>query len=163
MSAETDCIHRLYQAFAALDEAGMAACYHPEASFNDPAFSLNGRHEIAGMWAMLCMAVREKGRDVWKLEYRDVRVEDDIGYAHWEPHYRFSVSGRLVHNIIDARFHFRDGLIIEHRDSFDFHRWAKQAFGPIGLLMGGTAWMRNKVRTQARRNLERFIANRSHD
>ena len=31
-------VNRFYEAFARGDAAGMAACYHPEATFEDPAF-----------------------------------------------------------------------------------------------------------------------------
>ena len=31
-------VDRFYQAFARRDAAGMAACYHPQATFVDPAF-----------------------------------------------------------------------------------------------------------------------------
>ena len=36
----------------------------------------------------------------------------------------------------------RDGLIVDHVDSFDFHRWAGQALGPSGRLLGGTSFLR---------------------
>ncbi|MFY8063069.1 MAG: nuclear transport factor 2 family protein, partial [Usitatibacteraceae bacterium] len=32
------CIRRFYAAFANRDADGMAACYHPEIAFSDPAF-----------------------------------------------------------------------------------------------------------------------------
>jgi hypothetical protein len=31
-------VDRFYQPFAQGDDAGMAACYHPDATFEDPAF-----------------------------------------------------------------------------------------------------------------------------
>ena len=40
-NAET--IARFYAAFAALDGAGMAACYAPEVRFQDPVFQLQGK------------------------------------------------------------------------------------------------------------------------
>ena len=62
------------------------------------------------MWTMLC----ERGRDL-TLDWRDVRADDATGAAHWEPRYTFSVTGRPVHNKIDARFTFRDGKIATPR------------------------------------------------
>jgi hypothetical protein len=150
-------IARLYAAFANLDADAMAACYAPNAVFDDEAFSLRGREQIGGMWAMLCDAVKAKGRDVWKLEVSDISERS----AHWEATYRFSATGRLVHNIIDAEFEFDPtGLIKRHRDRFDFWRWSRQALGAPGLLLGWSPLLRNKVRAQAAKNLGRFLAAR---
>jgi hypothetical protein len=63
-----------------------------------------------------------------------------------------------VVNDIRATFRFRDGLIADHRDVFDFHRWARQALGPSGLLLGWTPIVRNAVRRKARANLDAFLA-----
>jgi ketosteroid isomerase-like protein len=153
-------IERFYEAFAALDAAAMAACYAPDARFRDPVFSLDGREQIMAMWSMLAEATRKTGRDVWKLEYSDVHAEGDEGGAHWEAHYRFSATGRLVHNKIDARFVFRDGLIVAHLDDFDFWAWSRQALGAPGWLLGWTPMLRNKVRAQAATKLALFKAGR---
>ena len=151
-------IERLYAAFAKLDAEAMAACYAQDAAFDDEAFSLRGREQIGGMWAMLCNATKAKGRDVWKL---DVSAITDRS-AHWDATYRFSATGRMVHNIIDAEFEFdRAGLITRHRDRFDFWRWSRQALGMPGLLLGWSPLLRAKVRAQAAKNLERFIASRN--
>ena len=151
----TATIERLYAAFAELDSAAMQACYAEGATFDDEAFSLRGREQIGGMWRMLCEAVRAKGRAEWKLELSAVT---DRG-AHWEPTYLFSATGRLVHNVIDAEFEFdAAGLITRHRDHFDFWRWARQALGAPGLLLGWTPFLRAQVRAQAASNLKRFLA-----
>jgi hypothetical protein len=55
-----------------------------------------------------------------------------------------------VVNEIDASMRFEDGLIIEHRDSFDFWKWSRMALGPSGLLLGWTPMVRNKVRAQSK-------------
>jgi len=148
-------IEKLYSAFAKLDADTMATCYAPDAGFDDEAFSLRGRGQIGGMWTMLCDAVKSKGRDVWKIEVRDVTERS----AHWEATYRFSATGRLVHNIIEAEFEFGpDGLITRQRDRFDFWRWTRQALGAPGLLLGWSPMLRAKVRAQAAKNLDRFLA-----
>ncbi len=152
-------IERFYQAFRDLDADTMAASYAEQATFQDAAFTLQGRREIGGMWRMLCEAVKAKGRDVWKLDYSGIRADSTRGVAHWEPHYRFSATGRMVHNIIDAEFEFENGLIVAHRDHFDFNRWARQAIGPLPvMLLGWTPVLRNKVRKTAAENLRRFLA-----
>lgn len=153
MSAAT--IGRLYAAFEQLDAAAMQACYAVDARFDDEAFSLRGREQIGGMWRMLCEAVRAKGMAQWKLEVSAITERS----AHWEPTYLFSATGRLVHNVIDAEFEFDGaGLITRHTDRFDFWRWARQALGAPGLLLGWTPFLRAKVRSQAAANLRRFLA-----
>ena len=150
-------IERFYAAFAKLDAETMAACYAADAAFDDEAFSLRGREQIGGMWAMLCNATKAKGRDVWKLEVSAITERS----AHWDATYRFSATGRMVLNRIDAEFEFdRAGLITRHRDRFDFWRWSRQALGMPGLLLGWSPLLRAKVRAQAAKNLQRFIASR---
>jgi hypothetical protein len=156
MSRKT--IEALYAAFARLDGVAMAECYAENARFDDAAFSLAGRREIGAMWTMLCEATKAKGRDVWKLEASAITETS----AHWEAHYRFSVTGRMVHNIIEAKFEFdAAGLIVRQQDSFDFWRWSRQALGTPGLLLGWSPFLRNKVRAQAAANLKKFLAQKA--
>ena len=152
-------IERLYAAFARLDGQAMQACYAENARFDDEAFSLQGRRQVGGMWRMLCEATQTKGLAHWKLDVSDIRAADGRGAAHWEAHYLFSVTGRRVHNIIDAEFEFdANGLIVKHRDRFDFWRWSRQALGTPGVLLGWTPFLRAKVRAQAASNLQRYLA-----
>ena len=149
-------IERFYRAFRARDAATMGACYHPEIAFSDPAFpALHGR-EAAAMWAMLC----ERAQDL-EIEFGAVHADDARGGAHWEARYTFSPTGRRVHNLIDADFEFRGGLIARHVDRFGFWRWARQALGPAGWLLGWTPLVRNRVRSEARRGLEAHLRRRS--
>ncbi len=148
-------IERFYAAFAQLDHATMQACYAPGATFQDEAFSLAGAHQIGGMWRMLCEATRAKGLAHWQLAASDITERS----AHWEAHYLFSATGRLVHNKIDASFEFdAQGLITRHHDRFDFWAWSRQALGVPGLLLGWSPFLRHKVRVTAGAQLERFLA-----
>jgi hypothetical protein len=61
---------------------------------------------------------------------------------------------------IEARFVFRDGKIAEHRDHFDLWRWARQALGSKGLLLGWAAPVQNAIRRQAAKGLGQFRASR---
>lgn len=152
-------IEAFYSAFARLDPSGMAPCYAEGVSFADEVFTLDGRQEVMGMWRMLCEATKAKGADVWALKYRDVIADAASGAAHWDAHYRFSATGRIVDNSIDAAFEFdREGRIVRHRDSFDFWKWSRQALGAPGVLLGWTPLLRNKVRGQAGANLRKFMA-----
>ena len=141
-------IDRFYAAFRDRDASAMAACYQPDATFDDPVFQVKGG-EVADMWTMLC----ERGRDL-TLDWRDVRADEREGSAHWEPRYTFSVTGRPVHNSIDSRFTFRDGRIASQVDSFSLWRWTRMALGPKGAALGWAPFVKNAVRTQARRNFD---------
>lgn len=151
-------IETFYGAFARLDPDAMEPCYAEDVTFEDEVFSLRGKREVMGMWRMLCAATKDKGADVWRLEFGNVHADADSGGAHWDAHYRFSATGRLVDNSIDARFDFGpDGRITRHRDRFSFWRWSRQALGTPGLLLGWTPMLRAKVRARAEGNLRRFM------
>ena len=152
--ANAETIHRLYVALGRRDGEAMAACYTPDATFDDPAFSLRGE-QVGDMWRMLC----SRGKDL-TVEASGIEADASSGRAHWVATYTFSGSGRKVVNRIDARFTFRDGLIATHVDSFDLWRWAAQALGPVGLLLGWTPMLKRKIRTQAAQSLARFSAER---
>lgn len=146
-------ITKFYEAFDRLDAAAMAACYHPEVVFEDPAFGRLQGKKAAEMWAMLCES--QKGKD-FRITYQDIQSEDNAGSAHWEAFYTFSKTGRKVHNKIDAQFRFQDGLIISHTDHFNLRRWAAQAMGFKGWLLGGTDFFRKKMQAQTNHLLDKF-------
>ena len=159
MHPNAETIKRFYAAFAELDPEAMAACYADDVRFDDEVFSLRGKAQVMGMWRMLCEATRAKGQDVWRLEASGIEADARTGRAHWDAHYRFSATGRLVLNRIDAAFSFNpDGLIVTHRDRFDFWAWSRQALGAPGWLLGWTPFLRNQVRQQAVANLRKFLA-----
>lgn len=144
-------IHRFYEAFARLDHCTMAACYAASARFADPVFPDLRDAQVGLMWRMLC----ERGSDL-RVTHGPVEMERDRCRTEWEAWYTFSATGRPVHNRIRAEFVMRDGLIAEHRDQFNFHRWARQALGFKGLVLGWTPLVRRAVQAQAARSLERF-------
>ncbi len=146
-------LHSFYQAFQCKDYTAMKACYHPEAEFNDEVFrNLNAR-EAGMMWEMLI----KNGRDL-ELEYAEVEAGDASGRAIWTATYSFSKAKRKVVNTIQASFEFRDGKIIRHTDRFNFYRWARQAFGFPGLLLGWTGWFKARVRAAVRERLQEYMA-----
>lgn len=156
-------LHRLYQAFARLDVVTMAECYAPDATFQDPVFRLSGKDEVVGMWNMLCTATLTKAPQDWRLVHQGVQTSAGpngvTGQAQWDAWYRFSATGRLVHNRIQGQFVFNEqGLIVRHHDQFDFWRWARHALGPAGWLLGWSPTLRYRVRSQAHYNLKRFTA-----
>jgi len=152
-------LQRLYAAFERRDGEAMQALYAPQATFDDPVFSLHGAHEIGGMWRMLCRSARKRSRDEWSLKASDLHVEGDRGRAHWEVTYLYGTADRLVLNVVDSEFEFTpDGHILRHVDHFDFRAWAAQALGWPGRLFGGLTPMQRFVRRQAADKLARFLA-----
>jgi ketosteroid isomerase-like protein len=148
-----DLIEQFYAAFGECDGERMAACYAPLASFSDPVFGALDAREAGGMWRMLTGQAKDL-----RIELLDSQAEGEQGSAHWRAHYTFSQTGRAVVNDVHASFRFADGLIVEHVDDFDFYRWARQALGPRGLLLGWTPFVHSAVRTRARASLEQFLA-----
>jgi ketosteroid isomerase-like protein len=154
MNQNEQLIEKFYSSFAARDPIGMIECYHPDVSFQDEVFTLRGK-AVGAMWHML-IEPEKKDKDT-VLTYSDIQADETTGRAHWEARYTFSATGRKVHNILDATFRFQEGKIIEHRDRFDFWRWSRMALGPMGILLGWSPMVRNKVRATANERLERFI------
>jgi ketosteroid isomerase-like protein len=142
-------IRTLYDALDRHDGDAMAALYAPEGRFHDPAFGELTGEEAGDMWRMLT----GRSKDL-SVELAEHDADGDTGTAHWIATYTFS-TGRPVVNDIRARFRFRDGLITEHDDSFSFSRWARQALGPAGIVLGLYP-MRLLVRRKARRDLAEF-------
>jgi len=146
-------VDRFYKAFARKDAAAMAACYHPNATFEDPAFGPLDREAVCAMWAMLL------GRSGDLTVTHRVLGESGPGVTvRWEARYTFTRTGRPVHNRIEATCTLEGGLIRTHRDAFSFWAWARQAFGPAGLLLGWTPWFQAKVRGEALRSLAAYRA-----
>ncbi len=149
MTAATNPVQRLYDGFLAKDGDAMEACYAKDATFRDEVFDLHGAEEIGAMWKMLLA----RGADL-TLEVSGIRADATAGAAHWEADYTFSATKRKVHNVIEASFVLRDGLIQQHVDQFDFWSWTRQALGPVGLVAGWTPMVRSKVQNEAARGLE---------
>lgn len=153
MNTDAATIESFYTALARRDHAAMAACYHESVRFSDPVFRNLSGDEVRAMWHMLC----EGGTDL-AVTFNAVEAAGGSGRAHWEARYTFGPTSRRVHNQIDASFVFEDGKIIRHDDHFDLWRWTRMALGMTGVLTGWTGFTKTKVRTTARRRLEKFIA-----
>src|SRR5258708_4637048 len=146
-------IHKLYTSFQIKDWKAMQSCYHDEATFTDPVFQNLTAKEVKAMWHMLAGTARDL-----KVLFSGVNVSLNKGACQWQAWYKFSRSGRSVHNVITARFEFKDELISRHTDQFDFWRWSRMALGIPGILLGWSPPFRNKIRKTAQRNLAKFIS-----
>jgi ketosteroid isomerase-like protein len=147
-------IRDLYEAMDRHDGETMAQMYDPNGRFSDPAFGELTGAEAGDMWRMLTVRAEDL-----RVELAEHSAEGDEGSARWIARYTFTRTGRPVVNDVRARFRFRDGRIVEHRDSFPFWAWARQALGPAGAVLGLPP-MSLLIRRRAREDLSKFQAGR---
>lgn len=154
MTPNESLITHFYTCFQNKDIKGMQDCYADQAVFNDPAFGPLNAAEVRGMWAMLIGSSKDM-----RIEFSAVKADEQAGTAtaHWDAYYTFSKTGNKVINRIDSSFVIKDGKILRHTDSFDFHTWAKQALGLSGLLLGWTSFLKTKVRKTAAGSLHSYL------
>ena len=153
VNANEGLITKFYTAFQQQDAATMASCYHQDITFSDPVFpSLHGQ-AASGMWRMLCARAQN-----FSLVFNEVQADATTGSAHWIATYTFSQTGRTVVNDIRAKFVFAEGKIIQHQDHFDLWKWARQALGLKGLLLGWSAMVRSAVQKQAAKSLQHYLS-----
>jgi len=136
---QSEIITNFYSAFQQLDVEKMLSYYHDDIEFTDPAFGTLKGNDAKNMWRMICGRAKD-----FSLEYNTVTENS----AHWNATYTFSATGNKVNNNIDATFEFKDGKISKHVDVFNLHKWASQALGIKGWLIGGTSFFQKKLHKQ---------------
>jgi ketosteroid isomerase-like protein len=141
-------LQRLFGALERHDHTEMGRCYQPTATFHDIAFDLKGADRIRAMWHMICETDIRAMFDI-------IHANDQEGGVALVDDYTFRETGRKVHNVIDSRFRFSDGLIAEHRDECDPQVWAAMALGGVkGCLAGRIRFLRS---LKANEKLDAFI------
>lgn len=153
MHANAALLRRFYDAFDARDAEAMAACYHDDVAFSDPVFGELSGEAARDMWRMLCARATDL-----RVTVGEVRADDREGSARWVATYSFGRGARPVRNDIRARFVFRDGRIARHDDAFSLWRWSGMALGPAGALLGWAPPVRARIRRDARKGLDAFVA-----
>jgi ketosteroid isomerase-like protein len=149
-------VERFYAALDRCDHRAMTASYAPAARFSDPVFRDLAGPAIGMMWRMLC----ERATDL-RVECGRLSAEGDTVRVEWEAWYTYSATGYPVHNRIAATFTLERGLILRHDDVFDLYRWARQALGARGLLLGWMPPVQRAIQRRAHRSLEAFAARRA--
>lgn len=153
MNTHTALIEKFYTAFQKLDAAGMNSCYNDDIVFFDPVFGLLKGEEAKSMWEMLCKNAKD-----FTLTYGNiVTLDEEYSTCDWVATYTFSKTGNKVVNKIKANMRFADDKIIEHSDAFSIHKWSKQAFGTLGVLIGWNSFFQNKIKRQAKQNLLKYM------
>jgi len=132
----------------------MQQCYAEDATFTDAAFKTLDAAQARAMWEMLC---KSSSAD-FKVEYRILSANNSSVTAQWTAWYTFSATSNKVVNYVKASFTLRDGKIVTHTDDFDFYKWARQALGTPGLLLGWLPFFKNKVQKTARGKLDAFMS-----
>jgi len=155
MTPNQQLITSFYKAFQNKDYKAMQNCYAEEAIFNDEVFQSLNAAEVRAMWEMFCI----KGQDL-QIEFSNVKADENSGSAKWTARYTFSKTNRKVVNHIKADFVIDRGKILNHNDHFDFHKWASQALGATGVLLGWTPIVKNKVRREGKKNLIAYMNNK---
>jgi len=153
MNNETAAIvNNFYEAFKQKNAAIMVSNYHPDLRFQDPAFGALSYQQTCAMWSMLCAQAADLD-----IVFTILKVDNDEVQTKWIAEYTFSKTNRFIHNEIIATMTIKDGRIISHVDDFDLHKWARQALGFKGLLLGGTSFFKTKLQQQTGRQLARYM------
>jgi ketosteroid isomerase-like protein len=148
----TEIITTFYQAFANQDPKGLAACYAPDVVFEDPAFGRLEGKDAHDMWRML-MA---RGGGATEVSFGDVQANGEKASANWMARYNYGPRRRMVVNEVHAEFIIKDGKIVKHTDTFNLWRWARQALGLNGLLLGWSAFFQARMNDTTRGLLADF-------
>lgn len=152
MNTNEQLIHHFYTSFQQKNVQSMQDCYAENATFSDAVFRNLNAAEVKSMWAMLI----KSGKDM-RVEFKNIEENEKGVTAEWDAWYTFSKTGKKVHNHVIASFLIEDGKIVKHTDYFNFYRWASQALGLTGILLGWTGFLKNKIAATAKKNLEGFM------
>lgn len=138
-------LETLFQCLNAHDPAGITSCYHPDASFQDIAFTLNGQKEIQAMWDFICSPDEKGTHSDIQAVVLDLAADASTGRATVVDIYTFRKYKRRVANLIESSFTFQDGKIIRHVDHCDPVCWARQAIGGfVGFIAGHIGFIRRR-------------------
>lgn len=130
----------------------MQNCYADDAIFTDEVFANLNANQVKAMWEMFC----KNGKDL-QINFTNIQADEKNGSAEWTAVYTFSKTKRRVLNKIKANFIFHNGKILTHTDRFNFYKWAAQALGVTGILLGWTSFVKNKVRKEGMKTLINYM------
>lgn len=149
------CLVKFYEAFQKQDYKTMGQCYHTEATFEDPAFGELSQPQVLCMWEMLLSRAQE-----FTLTCSKPLITSEEGSSEVTASYLFSKTHRKIVNHIFSTFVFKNGKIFKQVDKFDLWKWSRQALGLPAILLGWTPLFQNKIRAEARRNLDTWMNRR---
>jgi len=130
----------------------MQQCYAHNVRFTDDAFQSLRYNQVCAMWHMLLTSSSDL-----QLTFENVKADEHSGSCQWTAVYTFTLTNRKVINSIRTRMEFDGMKIAMHADAFNFWKWARQAFGFTGIILGWTTFFKKKVQSKARQRLQHFI------
>lgn len=142
---------RFFDAFAVGDWHAMGRLYAPQARFSDPLFPQLDAEQVRALWQMLLTQAQG-----FRLSYRIDAESDHAARVLWVAHYLY--GRRPVVNRVVSEMQLGAGCILVQNDHFNLWRWARQALGLTGWLLGGTPLLRRRLRREAAVRLQAFIA-----
>jgi ketosteroid isomerase-like protein len=152
MHPNEELLEKFYSSFQKKDPKTMGECYTDTVEFNDPVFKGLKGNTVRAMWQMLI----ERGADM-TITYKNIKANDTQGSADWVAVYPFSKTGKIITNHIHAKFQFKDGKIVNHRDYFSLWKWAGMALGATGYLMGFLPFIQNQIKNEANAGLTLYM------
>jgi hypothetical protein len=91
-----------------------------------------------------------------RTKFEIVEASDTRAVVNVIDDYTFRSTGRKVHNVIQSRFRFLNGSIVDQQDSCDPREWASMALGGVGGFLAGR--LPSLRQRKARKTLDAFIA-----
>ena len=142
-----------YSAFTKGDAETMISYYDDQIEFEDPAFGKLKGNEAKMIWKMLI----ERSQGNLKIDFEVIEATENIARVNWEARYPISNTGRRIHNKISTELTIENGKIIKHIDHFNLWKWAMQAFGFKGFLLGWTPFFKSKLQKKTGQLLKASI------
>lgn len=153
MQKAHEVITRFYTSFSQLNSGGMNDCYAEEIVFFDPVFEMLQGNEVRSMWEMLCRNAKD-----FSLSFSNITDLGDNYYTcDWVAEYTFSANGKKVINNVRANMKIENGFIIEHSDAYSLHKWAAQALGFSGRLLGWNSLYQRQIKNKAKGRLLEYM------
>jgi hypothetical protein len=142
---------RFYEAFQVRDWYTMGLLYANHAAFSDPVFPRLSAQGVRLMWQMLLTEAED-------LDVTVNVIEDtpDRARAAWVARYTFTPTKRVVVNRVQTDMRIAAGKIVQQIDRFSFWRWAGQALGTKGWMLGWAPQVRTQVQKKAAESLNEF-------
>lgn len=155
-------LRQFYAHFERGEAAACIALLHPQARFTDHLIQARQGAELRALLGMLCHTRPGVPLDRRFAVSRVELTGPTTATVHWTADYTFAPTGRRLHNVITTPFEFEgpapEARIVAYEDQFDLPLWHRQAFGPIGVLLGHTPLLTALVRRAIDGRLRRYRA-----
>ncbi len=144
-------VRRFFDAWSRRDTAALTAALHPQVSFSDPLFT-----DVRGVRVALMWTNRLSESEDLMVAHEILFADERKAQVRWQAQYILGAR-KVAHEGLST-LSLWDNLIVRQVDEYDFLLWARQAYGPIGWLLGATEGYQAACQRRARKDLERFAA-----